>query len=131
MTSMIDITFLLIAFFMVLINFTEADQNERVKLPVSELAKPPERPPTEPMVLQVLENGNIIYGNVEYDFEGFRKQLEFHIRFLKFTKVPVQSVTVILRGDARCDYGKIRDVIELCQKMEIENFQLRARQAEQ
>ena len=35
LTPMIDMTFQLIAFFMVLINFTEADQDERIKLPDS------------------------------------------------------------------------------------------------
>ena len=40
LTPMIDMTFQLIAFFMVLINFTEADQDERIKLPTSVLAKP-------------------------------------------------------------------------------------------
>ena len=40
LTPMIDMAFQLIAFFMVMINFTQADQNERIKLPTSELAKP-------------------------------------------------------------------------------------------
>ena len=44
MTPMIDMVFQLIAFFMVLINFTEADQNQRIHLPSSELAKPPDAP---------------------------------------------------------------------------------------
>ena len=39
LTPMIDMTFQLIAFFMVLINFTQSEQNERVQLPLSELAK--------------------------------------------------------------------------------------------
>ena len=42
LTPMIDMTFQLIAFFMVLINFTEADTNERIKLPTSEIVKPPD-----------------------------------------------------------------------------------------
>ena len=40
MTPMIDMTFQLIAFFMVLVNFADADQNARIRLPSSELAKP-------------------------------------------------------------------------------------------
>ena len=41
LTPMIDMTFQLIAFFMVLINFTEADQNQEITLPTSEIVKPP------------------------------------------------------------------------------------------
>ena len=44
MTPMIDMTFNLIAFFMLLINFSQSEQNDRVILPVSELAKPAEVP---------------------------------------------------------------------------------------
>ena len=43
MTPMIDMTFQLIAFFMFTINFSDTEQDQRVTLPASELAKPPER----------------------------------------------------------------------------------------
>lgn len=131
MTPMIDITFLLIAFFMVLINFTEADQNERIRLPISELAKPPDKPPTEPMVLQVLENGNVVYNNTDNDLDALRRKIVSHQNFLKLMKVSLKSVTVIIRADASCPSGKVQDVIELCQELKLENFKLRAKQNEQ
>ena len=43
LTPMIDMTFQLIAFFMVLINFSQSEQDERIMLPQSVLAKPPDR----------------------------------------------------------------------------------------
>lgn len=131
MTSMIDITFLLIAFFMVLINFSEADQNERIQLPISELAKPPDQPPSEPMTLQVLSDGNVIYGNKEYNLDGLKDQIDFQKRFWKMMNIPLKSVTVIIRADAACEAGKVQDVIELCQSMSLENFKLRAKQNDQ
>ncbi|MGL4594378.1 MAG: ExbD/TolR family protein [Thermoguttaceae bacterium] len=131
MTPMIDIVFLLIAFFMVLISFTEADQNERIKLPISELAKPPDKPPSEPMMLQILPEGNIIYGSKEYTLDSFRKELERHQRFLKYMKIPFKTVTVIIRADSGTEAGKVQDVIELCQLMQFENFKLRAKQNDQ
>ena len=39
MTSMIDMTFQLIAFFMILINFADAEANQDIKLPASQLAE--------------------------------------------------------------------------------------------
>lgn len=131
MTSMIDITFLLIAFFMVLINFSEADQNEKIKLPISELAKPPDTPPSEPMTLQVLSDGNIIYGNVEYDLDALGKKIDFHKRFLKSMNIKDTAVTVIIRADGACHAGKVQDVIELCQSKGFQNFKLRAKQNDQ
>ena len=130
MTPMIDITFLLIAFFMVLINFSEADQNERIKLPVSELAKPPDQPLAEPIVLQVLENGKTIYNNHDYDLDGLRSQLEFHKRFLTMMGRKFKDATVIVRADGSCEAGRVQDVIEMCQALGLENFKLRAKQGD-
>ena len=42
MTPMIDVTFQLIAFFMFVLNFSEVDQDQRINLPSSELARPPD-----------------------------------------------------------------------------------------
>ena len=131
MTPMIDMSFLLIAFFTVLINFSEADQNERIKLPVSELAKPPDEAPVQAVMLQVLNNGNTIYNNAEYDLAGLKQTLEFHKRFLDAIEVKLKSVNVIIRADMRCESGKVQDVIDLCQALKFENFKLRAKQNNQ
>ena len=128
MTPMIDMSFLLIAFFMILINFTEADQNERIRLPVSELAIPPDEVPTQTIMLQVLENGNTIYNNAEYDLEGLGRTLEFHKRFLDVIGVKQKTVNVVVRADMRCESGKVQDVIDLCLALRFENFKLRAKQ---
>ena len=46
LTPMIDVVFQLIAFFMLIINFSEVVKSEEIQLPLSELAKPPEEPDT-------------------------------------------------------------------------------------
>src|SRR5690606_26487899 len=70
LTPMIDMTFQLIAFFMVLINFTEADQNELIKLPQSELAVPPDGPLEAPLTLQLTERGTVLFLGDEVPVEG-------------------------------------------------------------
>src|SRR5215469_12782606 len=101
MTPMIDVVFLLIVFFTLVINFTAADQNERIKLPISELAQPPEQPPTEPVTLHILANGDIIYDGKDRSLQELQKPLAHHLRVLKFLNVPADKVTVIIRADAR------------------------------
>ena len=131
MTPMIDMSFLLIAFFMVLINFTEADQNERIKLPISELAKPADEAPTQIVMLQVLENGNTIYNNAELNLAELGAKLDFHKRFLDVIGVNQKTVNVIVRADSRCESTKVQDIIDLCQKLDFEIFKLRAKQNDQ
>ena len=60
MTPMIDMTFQLIAFFMVLLSFGEGEQDARIKLPKSELAKPPDSPMESPLVLQLTNRGTVL-----------------------------------------------------------------------
>ncbi|MGL4943530.1 MAG: ExbD/TolR family protein [Thermoguttaceae bacterium] len=128
MTPMIDIAFLLIAFFMVLINFSEADQNERIRLPRSELAQPPEVQPREPLVLQVLGDGNVIYGGREYTPDAFAALLAQEERVYKAMDTDMRTITVILRGDAACPTEKIQRVIEMCQQSGFVDFKLRVAQ---
>ena len=52
LTPMIDMTFQLIAFFMILLNFSAVDRNEDIQLPLSELAKPPKEVAKHEMVLK-------------------------------------------------------------------------------
>ena len=52
---MIDVTFQLIAFFMFVLNFTEVDQDQRVNLPLSELARPPDVAYDEPLTIQLTD----------------------------------------------------------------------------
>ncbi len=65
MTPMIDVTFQLIAFFMFVLQFTDADTNERIRLPASELAKPAEAPLAQPITLQLTREGTVLYAGDE------------------------------------------------------------------
>ncbi|MBR5162132.1 MAG: biopolymer transporter ExbD [Thermoguttaceae bacterium] len=131
MTPMIDMTFQLIAFFMVLINFTEADQNQAINLPSSELAKTPDFPPEGPVTLQVEKNGNVIFGiQTAKDFE--LKELEGMLKVEKnqrllMGKDPKMS-TIIIRGDKNAKTGRIQQVVGVAQNVGFEKFILRAKE---
>src|SRR6476469_937393 len=59
-TPMIDMTFQLIAFFMILINFSDAEADERVQLPSSAIAKPARSFTDVPITIRLLRDGKII-----------------------------------------------------------------------
>lgn len=129
MTPMIDMTFQLIAFFMVLINFSEADQNERIRLPSSELAKPPDAPLQSPLTLQVTSEGTVIFGPDEVPVMGLKILLLREREVIKATPGrSVKDATVIIRGDRDAKTGRVQQVIKLCQETGFEKFALRAKQ---
>ena len=70
MTPMIDCVFQLMAFFLFALNFTQADQNERIQLPESELAKPPEGVLAFPITLHVTKENTVIIGGEEVGIGG-------------------------------------------------------------
>src|SRR4051812_6170742 len=76
MTPMIDMTFQLIAFLMVLVNFSAEDVSARVVLPESELARPPEASPNDnKIVVQMDAKGSIIMGAEELTIPGMKTML--------------------------------------------------------
>ena len=128
MTPMIDMTFQLIAFFMVIINFSEAEQNEAVQLPASQLAKPPEVPPEDLITLQLTQDEQVIFGGRHYPVAQIGGVLNREKQFLSLTKTSPADVTVIVRADRRAETGVVQELITACQDSGFERFALRAKQ---
>jgi len=152
MTPMIDIVFQLITFFMVVINFDAADTDERVKMAISDLARPPKVKPETELVLQMgFDSRKLVEGRMQpvgppvlfYDGASipvskletdFRPKLERELQFDKL-KGNVDADghskrTVIIRADAEAPTGSVQEVIRTCQKAGYEKYSLKAMQPE-
>jgi biopolymer transport protein ExbD len=128
MMPMIDMTFLLIAFFMVLLNFTEAEQDERVNLPRSQLAKPPEERVETPITLQLTADGTILYGGRPHTLGTAGTQLFNEAQYLRTIGDRPEDATVIIRADANVGFGRVQQLMKICQDNDFEQFRLRAKQ---
>ena len=131
LTPMIDMAFQLIAFFMVLINFTGAEQNEKIQLPASELAKPPDAPFEYPIFIQLTESGTVVLAGEETPLAGLKSFMIREGEFLRLKKKSPSDATVIIRADADAAMGRVREVIQICQESKFETFALRAEEKEQ
>ena len=126
LTPMIDMTFQLIAFFMVLINFTEADQNEQIQLPTSQLAKPPDSPFEHAIFVQLTKSGTVILSGQEFPLGGLNRYMQRESEFLKLTNKDPADATIVIRADANAIVGTVQEVIQICQEASFETFALRA-----
>ncbi|MBL9093608.1 MAG: biopolymer transporter ExbD [Planctomycetaceae bacterium] len=130
MTAMIDMTFQLIAFFMILINFADAENNKEIKLPPSRLAIPPETPPESPVVLQMDKEGKVLYSADGFEPMALvRKRLVVKRDFLKREKKnddAAKDATVIIRADRDTPSKFVREMLEMCQELGFEKFAFRA-----
>jgi biopolymer transport protein ExbD len=132
MTPMIDCAFLLISFFMFVINFTDGEQDQRVTLPASELAKPPVAPYDYPLTIHLTKNDHFVYGGRELtSFDQLQSQLLKETQIInRLTNKKLEDVTVIIRADEDAKTGMVQRVIQTCQKLAFEKFALRGKQSE-
>ena len=80
LTPMIDMTFQLIAFFMLLINFTEVDRAEEISLPTSVLAVPPSAPPDYQIILNLEPGGMVIFSGDRIPVEEISRELALEVK---------------------------------------------------
>lgn len=131
MTPMIDMTFQLIAFFMVLLNFGEAEQDARIRLPSSQLAKPPEVAIENALVVQLTGDNQVLFSGELMPIAGLDEKLRREARFITLKGEKPGDATIILRADAESKTGVVQEVIQKCQENGFENFALRAKQEDE
>ena len=132
LTPMIDMTFQLIAFFMLVINFSEVEQDQRVQLPASELAQPPAAPYEQPFTIHLTRNDQYIFGGTQLsDISHLRSALLKETQIIKrHTSKSLSDVTIVIRADENAKTGQVQEVIQTCQELEFEKFALRGKQSD-
>lgn len=129
LTPMIDMTFQLIAFFMVLINFSQTETDQRILLPESRLAKPPDQPREYPVIIQLQRDGTVIYGGQELaSMNRLRPYLVNERTVLKGRDRPLSDATVIIRAHRHAKAGMVQELIQVCQEEQFVTFALRAKE---
>ena len=127
LTPMIDMTFQLIAFFMVLINFTQSETNDMVQLPDSALAKPPDSQLENLVIIHLAQDGTAVMSQTEVNYLGLRHYLdvEYYRIDVQTTDNP-QETTIVIRAHKAAKGGMVQELIQICQEAGFENFALRA-----
>jgi len=126
MTPMIDVTFQLITFFMFTLNFTEAEQDQRIQLPTSQVAKPIENADIEPLTLQLMDDGRVIYNGEPVALLALGDYLENEKSVMIAASKEPSAATVVIRADGRARTGDVQQIIRSCQEKGFDKFTLRA-----
>ena len=120
MTSMIDMAFQLIAFFMVLINFSDTVADQTIKLPISELARPADESAEHSLVLNMTGEGRIRHMGTLLNVDDIATILDTRQRMIRLrrelVKEEVPPTTIIIRSDGNCPSGKLQELIQQCQQ---------------
>jgi biopolymer transport protein ExbD len=108
LTSMIDVLFLLIIFFMVATKFDELESNIDVAVPEVSQAGNDNQPP-QPLVVMVQPDGSI-----ELDGAPVSPD-ELTVR-LAAKRISLGEPSVIIRGDAQCAFQHIATALAACRE---------------
>jgi biopolymer transport protein ExbD len=141
MTPMIDVTFQLITFFMVITNFENTRADERVKLPKDELARPSETPRDNEVVLNMgfVRNAQgenvggpfVFYGDGEnYPVLEAGTILKRESRYFKDVGKKPEEATIVIRSDGEVPTGLVQETIKMAQEAGFSKFALKATQEE-
>ena len=128
LTPMIDMTFQLIAFFMVLINFAQTESNDHVVLPSSKLVKPPEKKIEYPIILHVAQDGQVYLNGDDFTAETLRIGLSRELSVIRAEGKTAEDASVIIRGHKDAAAGDVQEIIRVAQEQNLVNFALRAKE---
>lgn len=128
MTAMIDMVFQLIIFFMVLINFSQDDQNDKIKLPASELAKPADAPLPSQIVLNLDSTATVYMGANVSTVDAIAPLLKTEIQLLISKKLTAKDANIVIRGHRNVPGGLVQELIKRCQDLGFEKFVLRVQE---
>ena len=116
LTSMLDVIFLLLCFFVTVSVFSQWESEISIKLPTAKTAEAPERLPGE-IIVNLAKDGSIKVNGATMSLADLQSKLS---RIAKF--YPGQPV--IIRADKETKYDYLVGVIDACRAGDVWNFSL-------
>lgn len=120
LTSMIDVVFLLIIFFMVGTKFSELERQIGVRVP--EVSNTEALSPApEPRVVNVYADGQIVLDRTPID------NLDELTRQLTAARGQYEDLGVLVRGDADGKFQRVAEVLSACRQAEVRQLGISVR----
>ena len=116
LTSMLDVIFLLLCFFVTISVFSQWENEISIKLPSAETASEPERLPGE-IIVNLAKDGTVTVNGKALALEDLKARLA---RISKF--YPGQPV--IIRADKDVRYERLVELVDTCRAADVWNFSL-------
>lgn len=143
LTPLLDVVFQLITFFMLVINFSNENYDQRVRLPVAGSARPVEegeKSATEDrLVLNIDKEGHLLMtGQVlpqqkameEIKHQAALVRLNLSSAGIKLNATKDLPTTIVLRADRDTPFSSLYSLITACQASGFRKFALKAMNAE-
>jgi len=119
LTSMIDVLFLLIIFFMVATKFDEMERNIEVAVPqVAQAGE--DAPPKQPLIVSVLADGKMSLDGKDVSESELTSKLAA-------ARTPLTEPSVVIHGDAKCAFQHVATALGACRQAGISELGITVR----
>jgi biopolymer transport protein ExbD len=138
LTPLLDVVFQLITFFMLVINFSNENYDQRVRLPVAGSARPVEDEKAasdDRLILNIDPDGHLLFGGEVQPLHKAIQTIKHQADLIKLNlKAGGQKLdssgslptTVVVRGDKDTDFASVLNLIKACQSNGFRKFALKA-----
>jgi len=138
LTPLLDVVFQLITFFMLVINFSNENYDQRVRLPVAGSARPiddEKRVSEDRLVLNIDQDGHLLIGGevqpLNKAIQTIKHQADLVKLNLKAAGAKLDSggglpTTIILRADKDATFASVNSLIKVCESNGFRKFALKA-----
>ena len=116
MTSMMDIIFLMLFFFISTTLYSQWEYEIDISLPSAQSGKVPDRLPGE-IIINIAKDGRVSVNQQDLTLEALKARLDRLARYF-----PGQPV--VLRADKETRYESLIKVVDACRKADIWNFSM-------
>ena len=114
LTPMIDITFQLIIFIMLVTDMSSAEL-ERVELPMALKAVEEEYTDPQRVIINVMKDGKFYISHKEYTFDQLRGEMQVRAKLKPDpTTKNASALEVMVRCDGRADYKYVQQAMQIC-----------------
>ena len=114
LTSILDVIFLLLCFFVTVSVFSQWESEIAIKLPSASTAEEPDRLPGE-IIVNLVKDGKVTVNGTALSLDDLRVRLAKVAKFY-----PDQAV--IIRADKEVRYERLVEVIDTCREANVWNF---------
>jgi biopolymer transport protein ExbD len=136
LTPLLDVVFQLITFFMMVINFSQDNYDQRVRLPVAGSARPADASKSveDRLTLNIDRDGKLLFNGEALGTEQALQEIARQARLVKLNaqisgiklKADELPTTIVIRADQATPYQQFFRLVSACQANGFRKFALKA-----
>ena len=138
LTPLLDVVFQLITFFMLVINFSNDNHDQRIKLPVAGSARPVDAPgkvAEDRLILNVDAEGRLLFNGKTFSTGEAIEQIKLQAALvrlnvkaggMKLDPSGALPTRVVIRADRAMSFGPLYQIMTACQNNGFQKFEFMA-----